>query len=187
MSAAYGPEAATRADAARASIWTAAVNAGPPPRRPVRRPQRPRWPPMSRTGTRTAYPPTRRPAPARASFAASCRPSTGHPVGHRRRHRRPQHLAGPGQRNALPLIGEPHEGEPLTEWAGSISAEDGDVWPIVPLVADSKCERTVGYDISADRAAARCGRRKPGKADGANRGKRHSLCEHLQPPGLLAR
>jgi hypothetical protein len=29
MSITYGPEAATRADAARASMWTAAVNAGP--------------------------------------------------------------------------------------------------------------------------------------------------------------
>ena len=34
-------------------------------------------------------------------------PAPGHRVGHRRRHRRPRHLAGPGQRNALLLMGEP--------------------------------------------------------------------------------
>ena len=45
--------------------------------------------------------------PTDAAVPASSRPSTRTSRRHRQRHRRPQHLAGPRQRNALPLIGSP--------------------------------------------------------------------------------
>ena len=57
--AVYGPVAATRADAARASMRTAAVNADPAATAADRkRPPRLRWAPTSRTGVGMVYPRT---------------------------------------------------------------------------------------------------------------------------------